>query len=76
MELRQYESDGAGEGDRGHREEVGVLDQVAHKGGEAAQGSRSPERVLNSTLFKKENKVFMDQGQQFWLANSCFWFLC
>ena len=53
MELWQDQSDGAGEGDRGHGEEVGVLDQVAHKGGEAAQGSRSPERVLKLTLVQE-----------------------
>ena len=53
VELGPYESDGAGEGNRGHREEVGVGDQVAHKGGEAAQGSRSPERVSNLALVQE-----------------------
>ena len=49
VELWQDQPDGAGEGDRGHREEVGIGNQVAHKGGEAAQGSRSPERDFKFT---------------------------
>ena len=45
-------------------------DEKLHREAEALK------EFQNSPLYKKENKVFMKQEQQFWLAKSCFWVLC
>ena len=45
-------------------------DEKLHREAEALK------EFLNSPLFKNENKVFMEQEQQFWLAKSRFCFFC
>ena len=46
-------------------------DEKLHREAEALK------EFLNSPLFKNENKVFMEQEQQFvYVCKSCFWFLC